>query len=182
MRRLLIVAALGAALALGTAPGASAQVGYDPYGGMAGYAGTGFGAGAGYPAFGYDPYGGLAGYGATGFGLGGYPGVGYTGAAPLALPGPLAIPGPQPYGPYGSGGYGGYPGYGGTPYGTWPGYAAPVLTGVYNPTGFPTFGLFPYLAQTQQVANSSPYYSYNPYAIFFGCSATYTGSSYYVCR
>ncbi|HZU05865.1 MAG TPA: hypothetical protein VFB73_07825 [Chloroflexota bacterium] len=93
-----------------------------------------------------------------------------------------ASPWAFPVAPYGYGGYGGPPGYAGFPYGAFPAYAAPVLSGVYNSTGFPTFGLFPYLALYGNVANPSPYFAYIPFAPFFGCTSTYTGSNYYVCR
>lgn len=127
------------------------------------------GLGAGVPAASaqMDPYGGL-GYGA-----------GYWPGSPV---GPLAIPGPAPYGPYGVGGYAGWPGYGGVPSGSFPYYAWPLLSGVYNATGFPSFGLFPYLALNGNVANPSPYASIQPYAFFMGCTSTYTGSNFYVCR
>jgi hypothetical protein len=158
MRRLMVALALGATLLGAGVPAASAQ--WDPYGGY-GYAG-----GYGYPAY-------------AGYGYGGYYGPGYTPGGPI---GPLAIPGPYPQGPYGSGGYGGPSGYAGVPYGTWPYYAAPSLSGVYNQTGYPTFGLFPYLAANGNTTNPSPYLFNQPYAFFMGCTSTYSASNYYVCR
>jgi hypothetical protein len=169
MRRLMVVLALGATLLGAGVPAASAQM--DPYGGY-GYGSYGYG-GAGY---------GGASYGATGSGAwpyGGYQGAGYTPGGPT---GPLAIPGPYPTGPYGAGGYSGVAGYGGAPYGSWPYYASPVLSGIYNQTGFPNFGLFPYLAANGNVANTSPYQYNQPYAFFMGCTSTYSASNYYVCR
>jgi hypothetical protein len=110
------------------------------------------------------------GYGyATGYTPGIYPGYGL---------------GPYPSGPYGSGGgYVAPPGYGGSPYGGYPGYVSQVATGLYNQTGSPTFGFFPYLQQLGSVAGGgSPYSYYSPYAFFLGCTNTYSGSAYYVCR
>ena len=163
MRRLMVALALAATLGLGAGgPAASAQV--DPYGGY-------YGQGGGF--YGQGSYGG--GYGPAspgGWGYGGYYGPGYAPGGPV---GPLSIPGPLPYGPYGAGGYGGIPGYGGVPYGTWNAYASPVLSGMYTQTGFPTFGLFPYIAANGNVANPSPYSSYQPYAFFMCCGSTYTG-------
>jgi hypothetical protein len=157
MRRLMVVLALGATLLGAGVPAASAQM--DPYGGY-GYAGYG------------NP-------GYAGYGYGGYYGPGYTPGGPI---GPLSIPGPYPLGPYGSGGYGGVPGYAGVPYGSWPQYAAPALSGVYSQTGYPTFGLFPYLAANGNTTNPSPYQYNQPYAFFMGCTSTYSASNYYVCR
>jgi hypothetical protein len=159
MRRLMVVLALGATLLGAGVPAASAQ--WDPYGGY-GYGGYGYG-GASSGAW---PYG-------------GYQGAGYMPGGPT---GPLAIPGPYPTGPYGAGGYAGYPGYAGAPYGSWPYYASPVLSGIYNQTGFPNFGLFPYLAANGNVTNPSPYQYNQPYAFFMGCTSTYSASNYYVCR
>jgi len=182
MRRLMVVLALGATLLGAGVPAASAQI--DPNGGYgaAGYGATGYGA-AGYGAAGYGAAGyGAAGYGTPGnssYGYGGYTGAGYTPGGPV---GPLSNPGPYPTGPYGAGGYGGYPGYAGVPYGSWPQYAAPVLSGIYNQTGYPTFGLFPYLAANGNTSNPSPYQYNQPYAFFTGCTSTYTASNYYVCR
>jgi hypothetical protein len=175
MRRLMVVLALGATLLGAGVPAASAQM--DPYGGY-GYAGAGYGGGYGYAGAGYAG----AGYGSPGYasyGYGGYTGPGYTPGGPI---GPLSIPGQYPVGPYGSGGYGGVPGYAGVPYGSWPYYAAPSLSGQYNATGYPTFGLFPYLAQNGNTTNPSPYQSNQPYAFFMGCTSTYSSSNYYVCR
>jgi hypothetical protein len=178
MRRLMVALALAATLGLGAGvPAASAQG--DPYGGFYGQGGYGAYGPAGMGGYGQSGYSAYGPAGPGGYGYGGYYGPGYT---PGGAVGPLAIPGPQPYGPYGAGGYGGIPGYGGVPYGTWNAYASPVLSGVYTQTGFPTFGLFPYAAANGNVANPSPYNSYQPYAFFMGCSSTYTGSNYYVCR
>jgi hypothetical protein len=147
----------------------------DPYGGYSGGYGYGTYGGAGYGTYGSAGYG----YGNGGYGYGGYYGPGYAPGGPV---GPLAIPGPYPSGPYGSGGYGGIPGYGGVPYGSFPYYGSPVTSGVYNATGYPTFGLFPWLAANGNTTNPSPYSSFQPYAFFMGCSSTYTASNYYVCR
>ncbi|HEY7063103.1 MAG TPA: hypothetical protein VII06_16610 [Chloroflexota bacterium] len=166
MRRLMVVLALGATLLGAGVPAASAQL--DPYGGM-GYGGYGA----------YGGYGGYSGYGTGAPAYGGYTGAPY---APGGAVGPLAIPGPYPVGPYGSGGYGYPQGYGGVPYGNWPYYAGPTLSGIYNATGSPTFGLFPYLAQNGNFANPSPYQYNQPYAFFMGCTSTYTASNFYVCR
>ena len=111
----------------------------------------------------YVPYGGYPYYG-------GYPGLGcLTYCYPYAGYGSYRAP------------YGGYA----LPYGgygaVWP-YASPVLSGLYNATGAPTFGVFPYLALAGNFANPSPYGYYQPYAFFLGCSPTYTASNYYVCR
>ncbi len=166
MRRLIVFLALAAVPVLGgVAPTGSAQY-YDPYGGMAPYGGAYAGG-----------YGGA--YGGSGWGYGGYTGAPY---APGGAVGPLSLPGPLPYGPYGAGGYAGVAGYGGAPYGSFPYYGSPVLSGVYNATGYPTFGLFPYLAANGNTTNPSNYTSYQPYAFFMGCGSTYTGSNYYVCR
>lgn len=163
MRRLLVVLALGAALGLSAGvPTASAQYpgypsqSYGTYGpGYGGYAGT-----AAYPGYagGYAAAGGYPGY-AGGYGsLAGAPGVGGY--------------------PYPSSSYA----YSGIPYGGFAQYAGPIATGLYNPTGYPTFGAFPYLAQYTNTTNPSLYSSYQPYAFFLGCSSTYSGSSFYVCR
>lgn len=101
----------------------------------------------------YLPYGGYPYYG-------GYPGLGYPGYW-------------APYGGFGLP----YGGYGAV----WP-YAAPILSGAYNATGAPTFGVFPYLALAGNFATAAPYGYYQPYAFFLGCSPTYTASNYYVCR
>ncbi|HLI29303.1 MAG TPA: hypothetical protein VKZ60_19720 [Chloroflexota bacterium] len=89
----------------------------------------------------------------------GYPGLGYSYWAPY---GGYALP----YGGYGA---------------VWP-YAAPILSGAYNATGAPTFGVFPYLALAGNFATAAPFGYYQPYAFFLGCSPTYTASNYYVCR
>ena len=162
MRRLVVVLALGAVLGLGAGvPAASAQT-------------------VGYPGYGYSGYAGYGGDpGVSGLA---YPGASYGYAGGYSGVGPLAIPGPYPSGPYGAGGYGGVPGYAGVPYGSFPAYAAPIVSGLYNATGYPTFGLFPYQAQSGGVANSGAYSYNNPYAFFLGCTSTYTASSFYVCH
>ncbi len=152
MRRLMVVLALGAALGLGA------------------------GAPAASAQMGYDPYAGGYGYGYAA----GTP-YGYAGGAPYAFNPAFPI-GPYAAGPYGAGGYGGLPGYGGVPYGTFAAYASPLATGAYSPTGYPTFGAFPYYALNGNTTNPSPYGYYNPYAMFFGCTSTYTASNFYVCR
>ena len=48
--------------------------------------------------------------------------------------------------------------------------------------GYPTFGYFPYSALAGNTTNPSPYGYYNPYAMFLGCTNTYTASNFYVCR
>ena len=132
--------------------------------------GAALGLGAGAPAASaqvmIDPY------------AGGYPGPGPYGYAGPAGPSPFGAA----VGPYGYGGYGGLPGYGGAPYGGFAAYNAPVLSGAYTATGSPTFGYFPYYALGGNVANPSPFGYYNPYAMFLGCSSTYTASNFYVCR
>jgi len=199
MRRLVAALALGAALGLSAgAPAATAQY-YDPNAGMSGYPGMGYPA-TGYGMGGYvDPsmsyggaYGGMygGGYGgmyggAYGGMYGGYPGMGYgygTGGYGYSSPAT----------PFGSiGGYPGvtspytysqFPGYGPVPGGGFGIYASPIGSGYYNQTGYPTFGAFPYLALTGNVANPSVYNSYQPYAFFMGCTSTYSQSSFYVCR
>ena len=104
------------------------------------------------------------GYGAAGYGAGSVP-IGAFSAVPTA---PVGTPGVG--------------GYGGGPYGGFTNYASPLLSGAYSATGYPTFGYFPYSALAGNTTNPSPYGYYNPYAMFLGCTNTYTASNFYVCR
>jgi hypothetical protein len=204
MRRLVAALALGAALGLSAgAPAATAQY-YDPNAGMSGYPGTGYPA-TGYATGGYvdpsmmyggaygggmygspyggaygSPYGGMYG-GAYGGMYGGYPGMGYGAPGYSSPAAPFGYIGGYPgvTSPYT---YSQFPGYGPVPGGGFGQYASPIGSGVYNQTGYPTFGAFPYLALYGNVANPSLYNSYQPYAFFMGCSSTYSQSNFYVCR
>jgi hypothetical protein len=184
MRRLLAVLALAAAVGVGAeASVVSAQMPYDPYG-SSGYSGVNLG---GYPGYNGAYPGSMGAYPGYAGSYAAYPGASPYGMSTMGYPGyssvgPLAIPGPYPQGPYTSGGYSGVPGYGGVPYGSFTSYAGPILSGSYNATGFPTFGLFPWYAQGGGVSNPTAYSSFSPYALFLGCSSTYSGSNYYVCR